>query len=142
MSEENKEVQEKRKVEAVFSEKLSKNNGKRYVIIDNETGEVLDDAQGWGYKSVRNAYAAYSFKTRDKTKDGEKAQLKEKIKKWMKEHKAFVRLMEQFAFEIAKGSWGHDDKFDAKFVRQMLKDNNLEVDFKPSELLKVWRNSK
>ena len=136
MSEENKE---KRKVEAVFSEKLSKHNDKRFVVIDKETGEILDDAQGWGYKSIRNAYAAYSYNTRDKSKDREKAQQRAKIKRWMKKHKDFVGLMDQFAFEIAKGSWGPDDKFDARLVRKMLKDNNLEVDFKASELLKIWR---
>ena len=57
----------------------------------------------------------------------------------MKENKWFVGMMDQFAFEIAKGSWGPDDKFDAKFVRQMLKDNGLKPDFTASELLKVWR---
>jgi len=30
----------------------------RYVILDADTGEVFDDAQGWGYKTKRNAYAA------------------------------------------------------------------------------------
>ena len=55
----------------------------------------------------------------------------------MKEHKSFVRMMDTFAFEIAKSSWGPDDKFDAKFVKEMLKNNNLETDFTARELLKV-----
>lgn len=142
MSEENKEIQQKREVEAVYSEKLSKKGDKRFVIIDKETKEVLDDAQGWGYKNPRNAYAAYAYKTRDRTKEKERVQLRAKIRKWMKKHKDFVGLMDQFAFEIAKGSWGPNDKFDARLVRRMLKDNDLEVDFKASELLKVWRNPK
>lgn len=49
--------------------------------------------------------------------------------------------MEQIAFEIMKGSWGPDDKFDAKLVRQMLKDNNLEIDFKVTDLLRVWQKN-
>lgn len=57
----------------------------------------------------------------------------------MKEHKGFVKLMDQTAFEIAKGSWGPDDKFDAKLVSEMLKENELEPDFTAGELLKVWR---
>lgn len=39
-----------------------------------------------------------------------------------------------------KGSWGPDDRFDAKLVRQLLKDNDLEPDFTAGELLRVWRN--
>lgn len=47
----------------------------------------------------------------------------------MKEHKSFVSAMDATAFEIAKGSWGPNDKFNAKLVKEMLKDANLEPDF-------------
>lgn len=43
---------------------LSTGFEKRYVIIDKDTGELLDDAQGYGYKSVRNAYAAWAYKNK------------------------------------------------------------------------------
>ena len=112
-----------------------------YIIVDKETGEVLDDAQGYGYKSPQKAYAAYSYKDRDKTKDKDRQEKEKKIKCWMKSHKDFVRAMDTFSFEIAKGSWGPDDKFDTAFVRQMLKDSNLEVNFTAGELLRVWRKS-
>ena len=37
-------------------------------------------------------------------------------------------------------SWGPDDKFDAKFVKQMLKDYDLELDgFTAGDLLRGWR---
>ena len=81
------------------------------------------------------AYTEYTYKTRDKSKEKEKA-----IKFWMDQHKGFVSMMDTFAFEIAKGSWGKDTKFDSKFVGGMLDDWNLEPDFKPFELLRVWRN--
>ena len=124
---------------AVESGSLSDEFNKRYVIVDKDSGEILDDAQGYGYKSAKKAYAAWAYKTRDKSKDGEKAEKREHIKKWMKEHKSFVKLMDAFALDIAKGSAGPEDKFDAKFVQEMLKDNNLKVDFTPGELLSVWR---
>lgn len=129
-----------RKVAAVLSPSLSGPYDKRYVIADTETGEVIDDAQGYGYKSAQKAYAAYGYKNRDRSKDAEKLQKKQRIKKWMKEHKSFVRTMDQVAFEIAKGSWGPDDRFDAKLVKEMLKGAGLETDFTASELLNVWRN--
>ena len=128
------------KVKAVESLSLSDRYDKRYVIIDEETGEVLDDAQGYGYRTPQKAYAAWAYKHRDKSKDKEKKAKKQKIRSWMKHHKEFVVAMTQYAFEIeCKGSWGPDDKFDAAFVRQMLKDYGIEVDFTAGELLSVWR---
>jgi len=34
----------------------------RYIIVDIETGEILDDAYGYGYKLEINAYKSYSYK--------------------------------------------------------------------------------
>ena len=121
--------------------KLSRGYEKRFVVVDKNTGEILDDAQGYGYKAIRNAYAAYAYKTRDKSKDKEKLAKKKHIQKWMKEHKSFVKMMDTIAFEIEKGSWGPDDKFNAKMVKEMLSENSLEIDFTAGELLKVWREN-
>ena len=112
----------------------------RYYIVSTDTGEVLDDAQGYGYKTAQKAYSAYAYKTRDRSKDKERFKKKKHIKNWMKEHKSFVNLMDECAFDIAKGSMAPDDKFDAKFVKDLLKENNLHPDFTANELLKVWRN--
>ena len=128
-------------VKVVEDKKLSKDYKKRYVVIDEETGKVLDNAQGYGYKTIRNAYAAYGYKNRDKSKDKEKKEKCNRIRKWMKENKGFVKAMNQYSFEIAKGSWGPDGVFDAKFVKAMLKDYDLHPDFTAGELLKVWRNN-
>ena len=59
----------------------------------------------------------------------------------MSKNKGFVRLMDQIAFEIQKGSWGSDEKFDTAFLKKMLKENNIEIEFSASELLKVWMKS-
>lgn len=128
-------------IAAIFSRELSSGRDKRYVVIDKNTQEVLDDAQGYGYRSPQKAYAAYAYKHRDKSKDKEKAAKAKKIRIWMKEHKDFVKLMDQIAFEIAKGSWGPDDKFDAKLVKQLLKESDLEPDFTAAELIRVWQRS-
>lgn len=121
------------------SPSLSGAYDKRYVVVDKETGETLDDAQGYGYKTTQKAYAAWAYKKRDRSKDQERVAKKKHIQKWMKEHKSFVKAMDTYAFEIAKGSWGPDDKFDAKFVKKMLKESGLTPDFTAGELLKVWR---
>lgn len=112
----------------------------RYCIVSTDTGEVLDDAQGYGYKTAQKAYSAYAYKTRDKSKDKKKQEKKRHIQQWMKEHKSFVKAMDDTAFEIAKGTWGHNDKFDASLVKEMLSNFELEPDFTASELLKAWRD--
>lgn len=120
---------------------VSWNGGRdmRFCVVDIETGQILDDAQGYGYKSPQNAHAAYGYKNRDRSKDKEKYAKKRHIKNWLKEHPDFAGAMKRNAFEIAKGSWGPNDKFDAKLVGEMLKDAELETDFTPGELLQVWK---
>lgn len=47
---------------AVRSEALSKAGDARYVIKNRETGEVVDDAHGVGYKSPHAAHASFAHK--------------------------------------------------------------------------------
>ena len=78
----------------------SETREKRYVIIDTESGEIVDDAQGYGYKTAQKAYAGWSYKNRDKSKDKEKAEKERIIARWMRENKKFVRLLDRVAFEM------------------------------------------
>ena len=112
----------------------------RYVIADKETGKVLDDAQGYGYKTRQKAYAAWNYKHRDRSKDAEKAAKRKVIQKWLKEHSGFRKTMDRFAFEIAKGSWGPEDKFDAALAKKMLVESGYtDLPFTAGELLREWR---
>lgn len=112
----------------------------RYCIVSTDTGEVLDDAQGYGYKTAKRAYLAYTHRTRDKTKDNEKALKRKHIQQWMKEHKSFVKAMDTVAFENAKCASGNTDGFGASVVREMLSEFGLTPDFTAGELLNVWRD--
>ena len=78
-------------------------NESRYRIVDVETGKVLDDAQGHGYKTAQKVHAARGYKTRNRSKDKENQQRKNHVKRWMKEHPEFVHMMGGIAFEITKG---------------------------------------
>ena len=122
-------------ITVIESANLSSEYDKRYVVIDKDSGQVLDDAQGYGYKSVQKAHAAYSYKTRDKSKDAEKRARKKHILSWLKEHEDFAGLMEAVAFDCVKCG----EPFNATTVKQMLKENNLDTDFTAGELLRVWR---
>lgn len=110
----------------------------RYRIVSVDTGEVLDDAQGYGYKTAQKAYAGYSYKNRDKSKDKAKQEKINKIKKWMKENKSFIEDLEVIAFEIMKDTCG-TKTINADVVNELLKENKLNPDFTANELLKVWR---
>lgn len=121
---------------AVLSEELSKYDDKRYVIVDIESGTVLDNAQGHGYKSPQKAYACYAYKKRDRSKDKEKQEKENKIKKWLRENREFTSQLDSEAY------WSMKDpavEFNLKFVKKLLKEQNLEPEFTASEILKVWR---
>lgn len=51
-----------KKYKSVYSKVLSSPGNPRYVIINTETGEVVDDAQGYGFKSAQKAYACFVYK--------------------------------------------------------------------------------
>ena len=85
---------------AVKSKKLSRYTDKRYVMINVESGEVVDDAGGYGYKSPQAAHRAWSYKNKS-------AQEKEKTKKqhaaivaWIDHNKSLVSYLED-AYLIA-----------------------------------------
>lgn len=57
----------KRNFKIIKNEYLSKTrNDERYVVVDSNTGKILDNAQGYGYKSYENAYRSYTYKTGSK----------------------------------------------------------------------------
>ena len=115
-------------------------SGIRYAIMDMESGEIVDDAQGYGYKSAQKAYAGWAYKSRDKSRDNEKAEKEIIISRWMKENKGFIRLLDTLAFEIAKGSHAPEDKVDAGFIRKLLKENGYtDLPFTAGELYKYWQ---
>ena len=127
-------------IKAIIGGSLSTQYHPRYIIINTQTGEILDDAQGYGYKTAQKAYAAYSYKnqtpqSRKKSREKEKA-----IRTWCRHHKNFMQLMNETAFEIAKGSWGPEDKFNVTLVKKLLKDNGIsDFPFSASDLLQYWK---
>lgn len=109
----------------------------RYRIVDT-IGNVLDDAQGYGYKSAQKAHKAWAYKNRTPAQISKQKQEKMLVRKWCKEHKSICNDLSDIALEIAKGSWGPEDKFDGKFVEQYCKDNDINLPVSGSILLKYW----
>jgi len=112
---------------------------KRYIIVETESGEIVDDAQGYGYKTAQKAYAGWYYKNRDKSKDKEKAEKERIIARWMRENKKFVRLLDSVAFDIQTRKCDYGDKLDTKLVRDLLKKNGYkDLPFSAGELLRYW----
>ena len=82
----------------------------RYIIVDDD-GKIIDDAQGYGYKSKQKAHKAMWYKFKDgKQKTDQKRQEKEKF---FKQHKGLAkflnRIYENNFKEIARGEVTEQD---------------------------------
>lgn len=45
-----------------FTVRAVKTYNDRWVLVDKKTGIIVDTAQGYGYRSPRNAYACWDYK--------------------------------------------------------------------------------
>lgn len=117
-------------IQVVKSKELSDWFDNRYVIINKETQEVVDDAQGYGYKSKEKALASWAYKNRNK----KIIQKETAIKKWIKKHTEFDKLMEEYAWYAFKDG----DKLDSNIVEMILKELNLQAPSNAKEIFWVW----
>ncbi len=126
------------KVKAVFSKQLSASGDKRYVIVDSQTGEILDDAQGYGFKTPRGAYAAWGYKNQGKEKRKENRIKDDLLKKWFQENSSFIHKLEEELFRVTAGKYGPDEKFNAAFVTQLAKECQVELPVSPGYFIKYF----
>lgn len=68
----------------------------RFVIVDTETGEVIDDAQGYGYKDKTKAYKAGWYKF-----GGGKNKIDE-CHAWWKKHAEFDEELDEVLCRMLK----------------------------------------
>ena len=121
-------------VKVVKSASLSNYSDTRFVVVNAETGEIVDDAQGYGYKTIQGAYKAWAYKTRDRSKEADKKKRRQQIKSFLKEHKGLADAIEMASWDAV-----HDGvDFNSNTVKQILKSMGIETEFKPSEILRVW----
>ena len=111
----------------------------RFVIVDDETGEVLDNAQGYGYKSAQNAYRGWNYKSKSKKQQKHIKNTRKKIRAWMKEHADFFDGLENDVFHAEKA--GYDiTKQDFIELMDAAPDDVLKtMPCTKDELWKFWR---
>lgn len=120
------------------SPKLSKMGDPRYIVIDAESGLVLDDAQGYGYKTVKNAHRGYAYQRRTPEERAQHVAKMERVKSWIKQH-------EDIETRVEIDSWDsiHDREpfnLDGKYITKVLIDLNIsldDVDFTAADIAKV-----
>ena len=81
---------------------LSKHYEPRYVIVDKETGEILDDASGYGYKTGQAAHRGWAYKSKPKEEKNKMNKQYLIIMNWMKENKKIVNGLEHLYFYAFK----------------------------------------
>lgn len=122
------------KIKVLYSRELAAQSGDgspRYIIIDAETGEIIDDAQGYGFRSPQKAYACYHHRQTS----GEWETKKESIRKWIKEHEEFVNAVVGEQINCLENG----EQFSSHNVDRILKDFGLSPDFTAREFLRAWR---
>ena len=85
-------------VKVVISTTLSSRHDKRYVVVDEVSGEIVDDAQGEGYKTAQNAHRAHAYKSMPRTKKRQREAVKRQVERWWAAHPDFMGHVEQSTF--------------------------------------------
>lgn len=73
-------------VRVVVSPTLSEDYDRRYVVVDATTGAIVDDAQGYGYKTAQNAHRAHAYKSVSPAKKSQREAIKKSVRRWRVEH--------------------------------------------------------
>lgn len=118
---------------------------KRYIIIKKSTGEVIDDAQGYGYKSQQGAWKALYFKlNKEKIKDNAI-----KIHNWWKEHNELNKIIQNNLCWDAEDYYQYDKETRKSidngsryinYISEYIKENNIKCDIPIKDLFK-YRDS-
>jgi hypothetical protein len=118
----------------VVSASLSSSFDKRYVVIDEATGEVLDDAQGYGYKSAPNAHRAYWYKSMPPKKKRQREAVKRRVERWCAGHGEFMRHVEEAMLDAMKDG----ETVAEADVLAILSEHGLELPFSVKDLMRHW----
>jgi hypothetical protein len=105
-------------VRVVASAALSSNFDKRYVVVDEATGEVVDDAQGYGRTSAQNAHRAHAYKSMPPKK----------------KRPEFTQHVEQSMLYAMKDGQNVTEAD----VRAILAEHGLELPFSVKDLMRHW----
>ena len=121
-------------VRVVVSPTLSEDYDRRYVVVVAATGAVIDDAQGYGYKTAQNAHRTHAYKSVSPAKKRQREAIKKNVRRRCVEHSYFMGDIEQAMFYAMKDG----DTFTEADRSALLKERSLEPPFTVKELMRHW----
>lgn len=111
----------------------------RYQIIDAATGKVLDDAQGYGYRTPQKAHAAWAYKHPNKNSSRPNKSMERKIRRWMSNHEEFCSDLENYCVDLWKETQGKHGFPSAKELQKFLQEKDPEISFTATQFRWVWQ---
>lgn len=120
-------------VRVVVSPSLSQGYERRYVVVA-ATGEVIDDAQGYGYKSAQNAHRGRAYKSMSPQKKRQRDTVKKGVRRWCEKHSEFMADIERAMLYALKDG----EEFTEADATALLKDHCLQPPFTVKELMRHW----
>ena len=121
-------------MKVIVSPSLSKGYDRRYVVVDEATGEIGDDAQGYGYRTGQNARRAYCYKSMPPKQKSQLNAVKREVERWCAAHEEFMGHVEQVMFHAMKDG----DSFGKADVERLLSEHGLELPFSTLDLMRHW----
>ncbi|BBX95905.1 hypothetical protein [Mycobacterium lacus] len=121
-------------VKVVVSAALSDRFKRRYVIVDAATGGIVDDAQGYGYKTAQNAHRAHAYKSMPPKKKRRRDAAQRQVRRWCAAHPLFMRHVEQSMFYALKDGLNLTEAD----VRAMADEHGVELRFSVKDLMRHW----
>ncbi|MCA2247524.1 hypothetical protein JF729_06900 [Mycobacterium intracellulare] len=121
-------------VKVVVSTALSDRFEKRYVVVDAVTGNTVDDAQGYGYKTAQNAHRAHAYKAMPPKKKRQRAAARRQVRRWCIANPEFMQHVESAMFYAVKDG----SNLTEADVRAMLDEHGVELPFSVKALMQHW----
>ena len=103
----------------------------RFAIIDADTDEVFDDAQGYGYKTAQAAYKAFGYKKQTDNQRKAYEAKKDAIAAFCRKHQNTIDIICE---EMVRNHGLSDEEISKYFSDE----EKAEMTFTIKELVKYW----
>jgi hypothetical protein len=71
---------------------------KRCVVLDAATGDIVDDARGYGYKAAQDAHRGHAYKTMPPKRKRQRDAAGRQVRRWCRAHPEFMQHVEGAMF--------------------------------------------
>lgn len=90
-----------------------------YIVINEETGEIIDDAQGYGFKSYQNAVKCIEYKNKNKNYKSYKNKYKKIYKDYDELSKIENEVSDWLFYSFKDGEEIHKNHINNKLLKRI-----------------------